>query len=96
VASDCALKSIISKTKGTRCGIGSLGKRKVVRRHVASSLSECGWASDGGARSDDTRSGGGGAAGRSKETTTFGLSGLAIGPQDESFWASAMKFKGKM
>jgi hypothetical protein len=30
VAGECALKSAISKMKGTRCGIGSLGKRKVV------------------------------------------------------------------
>jgi hypothetical protein len=32
VAGECALKSTVSKMKGTRCGIGSLGKRKVVRR----------------------------------------------------------------
>jgi hypothetical protein len=30
VAGECALKSAVSKMKGTRCGIGSLGKRKVV------------------------------------------------------------------
>jgi hypothetical protein len=30
VAGECALKSAVLKMKGTRCGIGSLGKRKVV------------------------------------------------------------------
>jgi hypothetical protein len=32
VAVECALKSAVSKMKGTRCDVGSLGKRKVVRR----------------------------------------------------------------
>jgi hypothetical protein len=32
VAGECALNSAVSKMKGTRCGIGSLGKRKVVRQ----------------------------------------------------------------
>jgi hypothetical protein len=30
VAGECALKSAVSKMKGTWCGVGSLGKRKVV------------------------------------------------------------------
>jgi hypothetical protein len=30
VAGECALKSAVSKMKGTRCGVGLLGKRKVV------------------------------------------------------------------
>jgi hypothetical protein len=30
VAGECALKSAVSKMKGTRCGVGSLGKRNVV------------------------------------------------------------------
>jgi hypothetical protein len=30
VAGECALKSAVSEMKGTRCGVGSLGKRKVV------------------------------------------------------------------
>jgi hypothetical protein len=32
VVGECALKSPVSKMKGTRCGVGSLGKRKVVGR----------------------------------------------------------------
>jgi hypothetical protein len=32
VVGECALKSDVSKMKGTRCVIGSLGKRKVVGR----------------------------------------------------------------
>jgi hypothetical protein len=32
VAGECALKSAVLKMKGTRCGVGSLGKRKVVGR----------------------------------------------------------------
>jgi hypothetical protein len=30
VAGECALKSAVSKMKGTRCGVSSLGKSKVV------------------------------------------------------------------
>jgi hypothetical protein len=30
VAGECALKSAVLKMKGTRCSVGSLGKRKVV------------------------------------------------------------------
>jgi hypothetical protein len=51
VAGECALKSVVLKTKGTRCSVGSLGKRKVAGWHFASSSSECvggGGASDGG------------------------------------------------
>jgi hypothetical protein len=32
VAGECALKLAISKMKGTRCDVGSLGKRKVVEQ----------------------------------------------------------------
>jgi hypothetical protein len=32
---------------------------------------------------------------RRKETASFGLSGPAIGPQAESFWAGVMEIKGK-
>jgi hypothetical protein len=68
----------------------------VAGRCFTSSLSEHGRASDGGARRDGARSGGGGGADWRKETASFGLSGLTIGPQAESFWADMMKIKGKL
>jgi hypothetical protein len=58
VAGECALKSAVSKMKGKRCGIGSLGKRKVVRRRFASSSPERRRANDSSARCDGARSGG--------------------------------------
>jgi hypothetical protein len=49
VASECILKLAVLKMTGTQCGVGSLGERKVDGRHFASSSSERGRASDGGA-----------------------------------------------
>jgi hypothetical protein len=79
VADECALKLAILKMKVTQHDVGSFGKRKVARRCFASSSSERGWASDGGARRDGTRSSGCGTAGWRKETTAFGMSGSALG-----------------
>jgi hypothetical protein len=79
VACECILKSAISKMKGTRCGIGSLGKRKVAGWCFASSSSERGRAGDGGAWRDGARSGGGVAwcpeEGENPEWAALGRSG---------------------
>jgi hypothetical protein len=47
VASEWALKSVISKAKGTRRGIGSMGKRMVDGWHFIQSSSKHGRASNG-------------------------------------------------
>jgi hypothetical protein len=56
VADECVLMAASVKMKGRRCGVGSLGKRKVVGRCFALSSSERGRASDSGAWHDGARS----------------------------------------
>jgi hypothetical protein len=95
VAGECALKLVVSKTKGTRRGGGSMGKRKAVGWHFVSSSAEHRRAIDSGAQRDGTRSGGGSATGWKKGTAAFRLDGPSIRPQTECCWAGAIKLKGK-
>jgi hypothetical protein len=65
VAGECALKSAISKMKGTRCGIGSLGKKEGGRAALqfGSPCAEEGATSGGAQRGNADRAGGDGSGG---------------------------------
>jgi hypothetical protein len=69
VAGECALKLAVSKMRGTRCGVGSLGKRKV--------RTEEGTASGGAWCGDADRAGGGGSGGGRRRLPKVGWARVA-------------------